>query len=205
MKQWCKLLLQKEVTHIWENGSDPPEMKLSKLELKFPTADLNSTYARTRLFGLTPEQKSFLFKFTYNLLPTKERLHRVGKSASAHCTFCPTYIDNTEHLFSCVNVSHLMEPLSNCLRIPLGNFTISAVISLNYENLESMEFPVIWLLVNVCNHVWDDRMSRKRTTAATMRNELLARVKMLMDTKKRHYVLHNSALLLHELISQHYH
>ena len=100
LKQWYQLLMERGETHTSDKPESPPVLLQSKLELSRPEVDYSHSYRMTRLFGLTPAQKSFLFKMTQNLLPTRERLNRIGKLQSPSCSFCNSQIDDPEHLFS---------------------------------------------------------------------------------------------------------
>ena len=115
VKQWYQLLLERGTTHTSEDNESAPVLIHSKLEEAHPGKDLSNCYRMARLFGLTPDQKSFLFKMIQNILPTRERLHRVGKVPSPACNFCSAEVDNLEHLLVCSQGSEVTTPLLSCL------------------------------------------------------------------------------------------
>ena len=201
VKQWYQLLLERGVTHNSDDPDTPPVKIASKLELSSPGRDFSDTYRLTRLFGLSPDQKSFLFKLLHRLLPTRERLFRVGKAESPNCVYCPGQLDNIEHLFSCSNSSHLMTPVLNCLTATLDNVTPEALSTMNISPAESMELPTAWLISTSLSLVWEARSTGKQLAFTSFNSELLARVAILKKTKWKHYTLHNSALLLDEMLS----
>ena len=79
------------------------------------------------------------------------------------------------------------------------------LVTLSYECLESMELPNVWLIANSCGLIWEWKTATKLGSVMMMKSELLARAKILQETKKKHYMLHNAALLLNDLITQHFH
>ena len=62
VKQWYQLLLEDGVTHTVEDTDTPPVLIVSKFEEQNQAADCSNAYRLSRVFGLAPEQKSFLFK-----------------------------------------------------------------------------------------------------------------------------------------------
>ena len=203
VKQWYQLLLERGITHTSNDPESPPLLIESKIELQHPDIDFSTPYRLSRLFGLAPEQKTFLFKMLQGILPTRERLHRLGKAASPDCVFCAGQTDNLEHLFICVNNTQVMNPLLNCLNIHLDNITPETLSNLNLHTTESMELPIVWLLSTTLLLIWEERQAGKRLIFNTFLAELLARVTILKKTKWKYFTLHNSALLLDEMINLH--
>ena len=118
----------------------------SKFELDNPEIDPPASYSLARKFGLAPEPKAFLFKMVQSLLPTRERLARVGKVQSPACTFCEDQEDNLAHLLTCIQGSEVTKPLIRCLTEQYCNISLAL---LNISTSESMELPVVWLLSTV--------------------------------------------------------
>ena len=156
------------------------------------------------MFSLAPEQKSFLFKTTQNLLPTKERLHRSGKTPSPSCIFCNAPQDTLEHLLTCPHSTEVTAPLLACLASQVDNLTPQDIIHLNIHTPESWELPAVWLVSTCLMFVWEERLAGRRARLDNCRAELLARIALLRSTKWKHYSLHNSALLLDESINLHF-
>ena len=78
-----------------------------------------------------------------------------------------------------------------------------AITPPNIPVTESMELPVAWLLATCLSYIWDQVVVGKMARLDTCRAELLAKLMLLRDTKWRHCSLHNSALLLEEMITLH--
>ena len=158
----------------------------------------------TRLFGLFPAQKSFLFKMTQNLLPTRERQHRCGRVLSPACNFCDNQEDNTQHLFICPQSIQVTTSLLVSLSDHAENTTPNNILIMNIKASESWELPAAWLVATSLQFVWENRTLGKTATLNECRTELLARLGLLKSTKWKHYTLHNSALLLEETINLHW-
>ena len=204
VKQWSKLLLERGVTHVSYPDS-PPELIPTKLEQLHPQYSFESSYRLMRLFGLTPDKKSFLFRMMHNILPNKERLHRIKKAATPYCVFCPDlHIDNIEHLFNCPKYSHITVPLIEALGSALPEATVYDIATLRLPLQESNELPVVWLLSTTLMHVWNARKEGKVLTTVSFKADVQADLNVLKATKWRHYALHNSALLLERMLEHHF-
>ena len=204
VKQWCQLLLESGATHTSEDHDSPAVLIPSKFEESNPSTDFKVSYRLARQFGLTPEEKSFVFKMIQNLLPTKERLHRSGKSPTPSCAYCDAQLDTTEHLLVCSHSTEVSTPLLTCLSSQVDNLSTKDVICLNLHTSESWELPAVWLVATCMNFIWEERIAGRRARLETCRAELLARVGLLKQTRWKHYSLHNSALLLDEAINLHF-
>ena len=175
-------------------------MIVSKLEEQNPQIDISASYAISRKFGLAPDQKSFLFKLLQSLLPTRERLCRVGKIDSPSCVFCQEE-DTNHHLLSCPQSSEVAAPLLRCLGDHvLGQVTPQKVVHLDITSYSNMELPLVWLVSTCLMLVWEQRQLGKVARLVQCQAELHARLLILKHTRWKHYSLHNSALLLEEMI-----
>ena len=197
-------LLEHGITHSSEDQDSPAVRISSRLEESNPEIDFKNSYRLARLFGLAPEQKTFLFKMLQNLLPTRERLHRCGKSPTASCNFCDHPEDTLDHLLSCPQSLEVSAPLLSCLASQLDNITTKDIIHLNFHTAESWDLPAVWILSTCLMFVWEKRVAGKKAKLDECRAELSARIALLSQTKWKHYSLHNSALLLNEAINLHF-
>ena len=204
VKQWYQLLLERGVTHTSEDLDAPPVLIPTRLEESHPNLDFTESYRLSRIFGLTPDQKSFNFKMIQSLLPTRDRLARIGKIGSSNCLYCPELPDSTTHLLACTLSSEVSTPLVNCLSSYSPNITHEDIVLLNIQTTESLELPLAWLVSTCVSFIWEQRVQGKQARLETCRAELLAKMMLLRDTKWRHYTLHNSAVLLEDMINLHF-
>ena len=100
-------------------------------------------------------------------------------------------------LFLIVMVSN---PLWNCVSSYLPTVTPVDLVHFNFPVSESLELPIAWLASTCMGYIWDQRVQGKQARLEPCRAELLAKVRLLRDTKWRHYTLHNSAVLLEDMI-----
>ena len=91
-----------------------------------------------------------------------------------------------------------------CLSSQADNLTFKDVTELNIHTSESWELPAAWLVSTCLNMVWDERLAGRRATFVVCQAELSAKIALLRSTKWKHYSLHNSALLLDEVLNLHF-
>ena len=139
-----------------------------------------------------------------SLLPTRERLARVGKLQSPACTFCEEQEDSLAHLLTCIQGSEVTDPLVRCLAEQDGNISPQNLVLLNISTTESMELPVVWLLSTCLMMVWEERVAGRIARLNKCKAELQARFILLKNTRWKHYTLHNSAVLLEDLLNLHF-
>ena len=91
-----------------------------------------------------------------------------------------------------------MVPLMNCFNSILDNTTPE---KLDFDTSEALELPLVWLLSTSVSLAWEARPAGKRLQLLTFGSEVEARIVFLKKTKWKHYTLHNSALILEEMIN----
>ena len=85
VKEWYQHLLEKNVTKREIDDEGRTELIPCKVEERDPAVSWSESYRLSRLKGLSPEDKSFLFKLIHTLLPSKERLHHLTPTTSPLC------------------------------------------------------------------------------------------------------------------------
>ena len=97
------------------------------------------------LHGLSPQLRSFCFRLYNDILPTRERLTRLGKVAGPDCVDCGEPGTNT-HLLSCPNNSAVVDPLLACLRSYVPGLSVEQIVFLNFAvEGASIEFPLVYI------------------------------------------------------------
>ena len=137
------------------------------------------------------------------LLPTQERLARLGKKPSPACTFCAAQVDNNAHLLTCPQGLEVTGPLTRFLQAHVESATPENIVILNLPTSDSLELPVAWLVSSCLMMVWQDRLANKVSRLTSCQAELQARLLVLKHTRWKLYTLHNSAVLLEEILSLH--
>ena len=154
-------MLEKGVTHTCDDPSAPAVMIASKVEETNPEVYMPARLARK--FGLAPEQKTFLFKMLQSLLPTRERLARIGKFQSPAGTFCSAPQDNTAQLLSCTQSTAVTSPLLRCLSDHADNITPQKIVLLNIHP----HCRVHGASCVACVHLPDDGMGRQSSWSSS--------------------------------------
>ena len=108
-----------------------------------------------------------------------------------------------EHIFSCSEYTEVVAPLFQCFNTTIEDVTPAKLLSLDINVTEAMELPVVWLLSTSLSQVWEARKSGKKIEFEAFKSELLARISLLKKTKWKHFTLHNSALLLDDMVNLH--
>ena len=204
VSQWYQLLLENNITHDCSDPNSPPRLLPNRLEIKNPGVDFPAPYSMSRSFGLSPEQKSFLFKLMQCLLPTRDRLERLGKVNSSDCTHCPGTTDSTTHLLECPKSFQVAVPLLACIRSYVPDIAIGDIVILNIPVQESLQLPISWLLSFCLDFIWKERVLGKQAKLEECRANLDSNLSVLKSTKWKHTTLHNSAVLLEDMINLHF-
>ena len=204
VKQWYQLLLEKDVTHIDRGPDSPAQLIPTKLEDNHPGVDFSGPYRLSRTFGLSPDQKSFLFKLMQSLLPTRDRLARLRKVSSSDCLYCEGTPDTPVHLLACTMSSQVSSPLLRCIRAYFPNIPPEDIVIMKIPTTESMDLPLSWLLASCLGYIWQERVLGKQAKLEVCRAELLGSLEVLKSTRWKHYSLHNSAELLKDMINLHF-
>ena len=165
------------------------------------TITLNSL---SRTFGLSPDQKSFLFKLMQSLLPTRDNLARLRKVIPSDCLYCEGTSDTPAHLLSCTMSNQVSSPLTRCIRTYFPNIPPEDIVILKIPTTESLDLPISWLLASCLGYIWQERVLDKQANLEVCRAELLGSLAVLKSTRWNHYSLHNSAELLKDMINLHF-
>ena len=148
VKQWYQILLERGITHTSDDPNSPPTLINSHQEELNSDIDFSHSYRLARLFGLSPDQKSFMFKMLQNLLPTRERQHRCGRSPSPACDFCGDPEDKILHLFYCPQSIQVTTLLLECLSDHVENITPRHIVNLDIRAPPSWELSAAWLVID---------------------------------------------------------
>ena len=94
VKEWYRLLLEKYVTMREVDDEGRRELIPCKIEEREPDRVWLDSYSLSRLPGLSPDNKSFLFKLLHTLLPSRQRLHHLTPAAN-HLCWCREGVPET--------------------------------------------------------------------------------------------------------------
>ena len=117
VRQWYECILELNVIKVVFDDGRSPELIPCRMETKHQSICWADIYEFSRLKGISPDGKSFLFKLIHELLPSKERLHQLGQSASALCWCNSGEVESYSHLFfQCEKNEEAGQSLLRCVR-----------------------------------------------------------------------------------------
>ena len=104
IKEWYTLLLEDKVLMSPADDVSPAALLPVRAEVLHPNTDWTQVWQIARTIGLGSELISFQFKLMHNLLPTQERIDRLGLNEDQPrlCLHCSLETENLVHsLFDC--------------------------------------------------------------------------------------------------------
>ena len=138
--------------------------------------------------GLGSDFSSFLYRNLHDLLPAKERQHRISPVTSSACSLCPSNsVESLAHaFFQCSFNSEVGTGLLQALSHFDISLTPERILLLDF-NLEDDEFEYafVWLTAAYLLHIWNCRTSTNRTRLYTIRAEVESKVALLRETRHR--------------------
>ena len=197
VKDWYRVLVEKNVTRrdIYLEGRT--ELIPCKIEEKYPLITWNECYRLSRLKGLSPETKSFLFKLTHLLLPSKERVHHLTPTASPLCWCESGHQETYMHLFyNCSKNKEAGEAMFRVGKAYASSLTMEKSLTMEIESDEVFTLATVSVLATGLLHIWENRKLRKNTTLYMMRAELEAAVSIrrrsrLKKVREAGDIMHN--------------
>ena len=149
------------------------EMIPCRVEDRNPEVAWGESYRLSRLPGLSPGSKSFLFKLIHTLLPSNERLHHLNQQLSPLCGCRAGVVETYHHLFfDCELNREPGQSLLQCIRSYSREIDEEKALRLEVKVDEPFMLPTISLLSSGLELIWENRRQRKQTTLYTMRAEL---------------------------------
>ena len=158
-----------------------------KTEVRNPNVDWELSWSLANLGGLCSVQKTFLWKMLHNILPTQERLFRLGmrNAPSSHCTSCTQpHQDSPSHtLISCTNNQQVADWLLQILQPHVHNVSPDSLVLLDIGQVQDdLQLPVVWILAEVLGHIWSCRREKKKPQLFQTRAVLEAGIEILRKT-----------------------
>ena len=151
------LVPAKQIYEDFTSSFPPP-----KVIYKYENLPWNDIWQRLNHPVLTSKTRDIMFLVIHNILPTRDRLHRMNMSNSDICKKLDG-VEDVEHLFTgCVRtqvawawtrrkVIHLMP---DWVRQFPSNFEL---LHLAYEAILSTE--ILWVISMYCSYVWNEKIT----------------------------------------------
>ena len=185
IKQWYTVLLNDNVLMTPITDSAPSSPIPCRVELQSPSCDWTNTWRLCRLKGLGSELTSFLFKLLHQLLPTQERISRIGKTDST-CLLC---LLDTGHQLHC-----FFQCPHNCIAgLGLLGWVQGLCPGLTEEDVLLLQLPsdlspvselaVVTVIATGLKYIWEARTIKKQIYLYQIRAEIEAKISLMRKTR----------------------
>ena len=186
-REWQRRLTERSTTHLRDPLSGISDLIHTNLEKSFNNITWPNAWFFRRIQGLTPDQKSWLFLFCNNLLPTNERLNRIGKLQANNCSFCGE-IDTRQHILNCPNTIHLVKPLQEIIESCAGSPTSNDHIAcFDLSPPSTLRLPLAFISCEILRSVFEYRISSKTLNLNTLGAAIKAASKVFLQSKKYNF------------------
>ena len=170
-KQWQIRITENLITHVRDPTTGLPSLLPSPSEELWPAGDWSQSRLNLKLGGLSPDQKSTLFKLCNDLFPYTEQLQKFKLASSAECQFCQE-VDGPLHFFNCTQAkslgSFLRETLSP-LFFTEEPFSWTKVRSLDLSTPSHEDrLSGLVLLSEIVNHILVSRKNSQNASPARL-------------------------------------
>ena len=173
VKEWYKYLLERNVVKREIDEEGRQELIPCKVEIDFPNVFWSETYRISRLHGLSPATKSFLFRLTHCLLPSKERLNHLTPATSPLCWCNSGESESYRHLFfQCSKNGLAGQALLRVIRCYDANISEDKSLRLELSAVDPFLLASVALLATGLEFIWERRKLKKSTTNSQIRAEL---------------------------------
>ena len=186
VSQWYQYLLEERVTML-EDEEGRREAKRCRVEELEPGVDWGRSYRLSRLKGLSPDDKSLLFKVLHQLLPTGERLNRLQPNKSSACSHCrATPRDTLVHaIFTCEANQQAARAMLKWAQCYDPSLTPLSLLHLEVEAQDPFNLPTVTIIVTGLQLIWNNRVKSQGTSVSSLRAELEARTELFRQTRGR--------------------
>ena len=183
-KDWYSFILR---PIIYDLASD--SLIQCKAELANPLNDWPTSWRLARLNGLSSESSTFLWQLLHQILPTRDRLHKILPTVqSATCISCDLdQIGNIRHsLVICSASRDAFNWMMTGLKKFSIDLTIEKVLLLDIQPRSHLPFnnlPLLWFTAEVLRRIWNNCRDGKKSRLYLIRSELEAEVNLVRQSK----------------------
>ena len=199
ISQWYSVLLEDKVLMSPATEDSPAALLPIRPEILSPNIDWSPIWQRVRTKGLGNELISFQFKVLHDLLPTQERIARIGLAGEHQelCSQCRLDREDLVHcFFDCPRNSGVGLRLLGCVQQVIPGLSSDAALRLDFgtDLSDIEELAIQGILVCGLKYIWESRLAKKVLNMYRMRAEIEAFISLLRRTRYR-----NAAVRMEEL------
>ena len=186
VKQWYTFLLEKFVTMREPYDDGRQELIPNRIEESFPNIQWADSYRLSRLPGLSPASKSFLFKLIHQLLPSRARVNRIIPANNPLCWCENGEAETYLHcFFTCVKNKEAADAMLRCAKVYDNELTEERSLTLQVRADEVFMLATITILTTGLELIWANRLIKKTTSLYMMRAELECAVSIRRRSRNR--------------------
>ena len=140
------------------------------------------------MFYVAGIQYLTLYSVISLLILMKERQNRISPATPSVCSLCPSNsVENLVHVFfNCSFNSEFGLGLVQTLTNYDSSITPEKILLLDFNlDDDELEQPFVWLVAASLQHIWNCRISGRRTRLYTIRAEVESKVALLRETRHR--------------------
>ena len=188
IKQWYTVLLEDKVLMSPATQDSPAALLPVRAEAMHPNTDWPQVWQIARTKGLGSELISFQLKILHNLLPTQERIGRLGLNDDhpGLCLLCRLEVEDLVHsFFDCTRNMGVGLALLGCVQQILPDLSSENAVLLDFSCRleEEQTLAVQCILITGLKYIWEARLAKKVVNKHRMRAEIEARVSILRKTR----------------------
>lgn len=167
IKSWTSLLTTDQVLQSPVTDSTPATLLPTRTELLHPEADWPLAWQLARMRGLPGDLTDHLFRLLHDILPTQERVARLGGNRGNRepgvCRLCqPDTPDTLSHSYlHCQNNVHAARYLLACVQQVSPNTTYEDLLLLQLDVDQQYELPLVTIIAAALKTIWDYRTQNK--------------------------------------------
>ena len=175
-RDWTRLLTE-------ENGRR--EFIPCREEIASPNTDGIFSWTLCRQQGMPPDLSSFTWKMLLDLLPSQERLHKMGATTSPLCKLCKQFTGSLKHeLFDCSHNNNIGHQLLHTVQTSQTSLNTEALLYLEFADLQpDMQLPITLLTSVTLSCIWTSRRISSTVRSYHVRSELEQTINLLRTTR----------------------
>ena len=199
-KQWYSVLLEDKVIMNPATETSAATLIPVRIETIHPNTDWPTVWKLVRMKGLGSELISFQLKMLHSLLPTRDRVARLGlvEGQAGLCLHCRIDVEDLTHcFFDCSRNMVVGLALLGCVQQIIPDLSADAAVRLDFrlrltdeENMAALD-----ILITGLKYIWELRSAKKVVLKYKMRAEIEAMVSILRKTRHQ-----NTATRIEDLI-----
>ena len=171
-----------------------------RIETIHPNTDWPAVWKLVRMKGLGSELISFQLKMLHSLIPTRDRVARLGldEGQAGLCLHCRMDVEDLTHgFFDCSRNMVVGLALLGCVQQIIPDLSADVAVRLDFRLrlTDEENMAALYILITGLKYIWEMRSAKKVVLKYKMRAEIEAMVSILRKTRHQ-----NTATRIEELI-----